>query len=332
MTTYTDYISRTDASTYLLPDEMSKEIIEALPTTSACMKMMKQLPPLNAKTLKIPMINAFPTAYWVDEVAASMGATNTKQTTDMSWSGVTMYVEEAAVIVPVPESVIEDMASQNFDLWGMVKPRLVEALGKLVDQAILYDSGGDYAPAAWPDGIVTQAIANSNSIDVSASVGSGLDFADMAGAILADNGLYSLVEQDGYLVNGAMASISMMGKLRGLRASDGQFLFMQDMKESNAYRVGGVPISFPNNGAFLPATSLMVAGDWSQAVYGIRRDITWKVATEATIHNSSGTPIYNLFQNDMVALRMTMRMGWALPNPKNQINSTTQFPFAVLVP
>lgn len=332
MTTYTDYISRVDASAYLLPDEMSKEIIEALPTKSACLPMMKQLPPLNAKTLKIPMMNAFPTAYWVDEVAASLGATNTKQTTDMSWSGVTMYVEEAAVIVPVPESVIEDMASQNFDLWSMVKPRLVEALGKLIDQAILYDDAGTYAPAAWPDGIVTQAIAKSNYIDVSDSVGSGLTFSDMAGAILADNGLYSLVEQDGFLVNGAMAAISMMGKLRGLRASDGQFLFMQDMKEANAYRVGGVPLTFPNNGAFLPATSLMVAGDWSQAIYGIRRDITWKVATEASIHNSAGTLMYNLFQNDMVALRVTMRMGWALPNPINKINGSDQFPFAVLKP
>ena len=332
MVTYTDYVSRTDASGYLLPDEYSKQIIEALPTQSFCMRMMKQLPPLNNKTLKIPMINAFPTAYWVDEVAAGLGATNTKQTTDMSWSGVTMTVEEAAVIVPVPESVIEDMASQNFDLWGMIKPRLVEALGKLIDAAILYDNAGDLAPAAWPDGIVTQATTNSNKIDLSSDVGSGKTFPDMADAILGDNGLFSLVEQDGYLVNGAMAAISMMGKLRGVRASDGQFLFMSDMKSANDYRVGGVPMTIPNNGAFDPAKALLLVGDFSQAVYGIRRDITWKIATEATIHNSSGAVIYNLFQNDMVALRMTMRMGWVLPNPKNMINSTTQFPFAVLVP
>ena len=91
-------------------------------------------------------------------------------------------------------------------------------------------------------------------------------------------------------------------------------------------------MTIPNNGAFDPAKALLLVGDFSQAVYGIRRDITWKIATEATIHNSSGAVIYNLFQNDMVALRMTMRMGWVLPNPKNMINSTTQFPFAVLVP
>lgn len=331
-TGYDDYISRTDGSAYLLQDEYSKEIIEALPTQSFCLKMMRGLPTLNAKTLKIPMANSFPTAYFVDEVAGARGAANIKKTTDMSWSGVTLYVEEAAVIVPVPESVIEDMASANFDLWGMVKPRLVEALGKLIDAAILFDSAGSLAPAAWPDGIVTQAIAASNAVDVSSDVGAGKTFEDIAGAIVADNGLLSLVEQDGFICNGAMGAISMMGKLRGLRDANGQFLFMNDMKAPNDYRIAGIPMTFPNNGAFNPATALLVVGDWSQAVYGIRRDITWKLATEASITAADGTLVYNLFQDDMVALRVTMRMGWVLPNPKNMVNSSTQFPFAVLKP
>ncbi len=332
MSDYDSYISRTDASTYLLPDQQSKEIIEALPTSSFCLRMMKRLPPVNAATYKIPMINAFPTAYFVSEVAAARGATNTKKVTDMGWSGVTMYMEEIAVIVPVPESVIADMAAQNFDLWGMVKPRLVEAAGVLIDQAILYDNAGDIAPTNWPDGIVTQAAAKSNSIDVSSQIGADLTFKDMYDGILADNGMFSLVEQDGYLVNGSLAAISMKGKLRGLRSSEGVPIFTTDMKQANSYLLDGAPLVFPNNGALDPTKSLMISGDWSQAVYGIRQDITWKIATEASIHDSSGTLVYNLFQDDMVALRMTMRMGWQLPNPKNKVNSSTQFPFATLVP
>jgi len=332
MVTYSDYISRTDASTYLLPDQYSKEIIEALPTKSFCLEKMKRLPPINAATYKIPMMNAFPSAYFVSEVAGSRSSSYTKQTTDMSWSGVTMYIEEIAVVVPVPDSVIADMASQNFDLWGMVKPRLIEAAGKLIDQAILYDNSGDIAPANWPDGIVTQCATKSNTIDVSAQIGAGLTFADMYDGILADNGLFSLVEQDGYLVNGALAAISMKGKLRGLRTSEGAPIFTNDMKQANRYLLDGAPLDFPNNGAFDATKSLLVVGDWSPAVYGIRQDITWKVATEASIHDNAGALVYNLFQDDMVALRMTMRLGWALPNPINAINSSTQFPFAALVP
>ena len=332
MSDYDSYISRTDASTYLLPDQMSKEIIEALPTQSFCLGKMKRLPPINAATYKIPMMNAFPSAYFVGEVAGAHGAANAKKATDMAWSGVTMYIEEIAVIVPVPESVIADMAAQNFDLWGMVRPRLVEAAGALIDRAILYDNAGSIAPANWPDGIVTQAAAKSNKIDVSSDVGAGKTFADYYDAILGDNGMFSLVEQDGYLVNGSLAAISMKGKLRGLRSSEGIPIFTNDMKQANRYLLDGAPLDFPNNGAFDPATSLMVAGDWSQAVYGIRQDISWKVATEASIHDNTGALVYNLFQDDMVALRMTMRLGWALPNPKNLVNSTTQFPFATLVP
>lgn len=332
MGNYDQYISRSDASSYLLPDQMSREIIEALPTNSFCLAKMKRLPPINANTYKIPMMNAFPTAYFTTEVAGSRSAANTKKTTDMSWSGVTMYIEEIAVIVPVPESVVADMAAQNYDLWGMIKPRLVEAAGKLIDQAILYDNSGDIAPANWPDGIVTQCGTQSNTIDMSSQVGFELAFQDLYDGILGDNGLFALVEQDGFIVNGALAAISMKGKLRALRTADGAPIFSTDMRQANRYMLDGAPLDFPNNGAFDPTKSLLVVGDWSQAVYGIRQDITWKIATEASIHDNTGTLVYNLFQDDMVALRMTMRMGWALPNPPNQVNSTTQFPFAALVP
>jgi len=329
---YDQYISRTDASSYLLPDQYSKEIIQALPTSSFCLRMMRKLPNMNAKTYKIPVLNSFAAAYFVGEVAGSRDGTNTKKTTDLSWTGVDLTAEELAVIVPVPESVLQDMASGGYDLWGEVKPRLLEAIGAKIDSAILFDNSGSIAPSSWPDGIVTQAISASNYIDESDSVGDGKTFPDMADAILANGGLFSLVEQDGFIVNGAMGAISMMGKLRGLRASDGQFLFMNDMKQPNDYRLAGVPLTFPNNGAFNASTASLVVGDWSQAVYAIRQDITFKIATEASIHDASGNLVYNLFQDDMVALRVTMRMGWALPNPKNLVNGSTQFPFAVLKP
>lgn len=331
MGTYSSYISRTDVSSYLLPDQYSKEIIQAMPTQSFALKMMKRLPNMSAKTYKIPVLNAFASAYFVGEVAGSRGETNTKQTTDLAWTGVTLTAEEIACIVPVPESVLEDMTSGGYDLWGEVKPRILEAIGRAVDAAILY---GTNKPTAWPDGIVTQATAKSNTIQQGAF---GTDLYDDILSVSEDGktvGLFGKVEEDGYIVNGALADVSMMGKLRGMRTQDGIPVFQSDMKESNAYRIAGVPLTFPNNGAFDASSSLMIAGDWSQAVYAVRKDITFKIATEAAIHDASGNLVYNLFQDDMVALRMTFRMGWALPNPKNLMNQTdgTRFPFAVLTP
>ena len=41
--------------------------------------------------------------------------------------------------------------------------------------------------------------------------------------------------------------------------------------------------------------------------------------------------VYNLAQQDMVALRVVMRMGWALPNPATRLNAgRSKVPFAFL--
>ena len=82
------------------------------------------------------------------------------------------------------------------------------------------------------------------------------------------------------------------------------------------------------------ATALMVAGAWNKAVYCIRQDMTFDIATEAALFDSSGALQYSLFQQDMVALRCVMRLGWQIPNPINRIkkSAAAQYPFSVLVP
>jgi hypothetical protein len=65
----------------------------------------------------------------------------------------------------------------------------------------------------------------------------------------------------------------------------------------------------------------------------MRQDITYKVLDQAVIQDGAGNIVYNLAQQDMVALRAVMRLGFALPNPINAIETTaaSRFPFAVLV-
>ena len=76
------------------------------------------------------------------------------------------------------------------------------------------------------------------------------------------------------------------------------------------------------------------AGDFDQAVYDIRSDVDYKVLTEAVIQDpSTGEILYNLAQEDMVALRVTFRMGYAIPNPVTALDGTeTRYPFAALIP
>ena len=143
-----------------------------------------------------------------------------------------------------------------------------------------------------------------------------------------------LVEADGYAVNGVVAHPSVKGLLRNLRDADGNPIFKTSMQDATRYELDGAPLYFPTDGSMVAASALMFVGDWTQLVYSIRTDISYKVLDQAVIQDNAGTIIYNLAQQDMVALRAVMRLGFALPNPINAMNATaaTRCAFAALVP
>lgn len=126
----------------------------------------------------------------------------------------------------------------------------------------------------------------------------------------------------------------MRAKLRGLKDKSDRPLFLSSMQNAGNYSLDGSAIQFPRNGAFDKSQALMISGDFSQLVYSIRQDITFKLFTEGVVQNTDGTIAYNLMQNDMVALRAVMRLGWEIPNPVNAMakEKAKRFPFAVLTP
>ena len=134
------------------------------------------------------------------------------------------------------------------------------------------------------------------------------------------------------MVNGHIGAMGLRGRLRGLRDANGQPIFTRSMQDSNRYDLDGSPIYFPRNGALEGAGDLLISGDFTNLVYAIRQDLTFKVLTEAVIQDpATGEIVYNLAQQDMVALRCVMRLGWQVPNPLNSVNGTeSRFPFAVL--
>jgi HK97 family phage major capsid protein len=151
---------------------------------------------------------------------------------------------------------------------------------------------------------------------------------------MAPGGVLSKIELDGYMATGHLAHMSMRGNLRGLRDLQGQPLFTRTMQEGTAFALDGDPILFDELGSFAATAALMFSGDWRQLVYSIRQDITYKVLTEAVIQDGAGAIVYNLAQQDMVALRVVMRLGWQLPNPMTRLNPTaaTRYPFSILLP
>lgn len=302
----------------LIPEPVTREIMQGAIAESAVLRMGRRLANMSSKTQTINVLDALPSAYFVNGEATDSGAGDAwKQTTKMAWDKKKIYAEEIAVIVPIPEAVLDD---SDYDIWGEVRPRLTEAFGKVIDAAILF---GTNKPSTWRNGVVPSAISAGNGVPVGTSV-----FDD----IMGENGLIAKVELDGFNPNGVMSAIQMRGKLRGLKDTTGQPIFKSDMQGATRYGLDGMDMYFPMNGAFDPTQAQMIVGDWSQLVYAIRQDMTFKIFTEGVIQDPSTKAItYNLMQNDMVALRAVMRLGWEIANPINAYNAdiTNPFPFSV---
>lgn len=302
----------------LIPEPVTREIMQGAIAESAVLRMGRRLANMSSKTQTINVLDALPSAYFVNGEATDNGAGEAfKQTTKMAWDKKKLYAEEIAVIVPIPEAALDDA---DYDIWGEVKPRLTEAFGKVIDAAILF---GTNKPGTWREGVVPSAISAGNGVPISSDI-----YADVMG----DGGLISKVELDGFNPNGVMSAIQMRGKLRGLRDTSGQPIFKTDMQGATRYGLDGMDMYFPMNGAFDPAQAQMIVGDWSQLVYAIRQDMTFKIFTEGVIQDPTTKAItYNLMQNDMVALRAVMRLGWEIANPINAYNvdKANPFPFSV---
>ena len=305
-------IDRTGAES-LIPETRAREIIQGTIARSAVLSQGRKLPNLSSKTHKMSVLDMLPIAYFVN------GDTGNKKTTNMKWDKKVITAEEIAVIVPIPEAVLDD---SEYDIWAEVRPRVEEAFGKVIDGAVLF---GVNAPSTWRDDIVTTA-TNATSV---VTLGSSDSLYDK---IMGEGGVIAKVEESGFFVTGHMADISMRAKLRGLKDSTGNPIFKSDMQESTRYSLYGSVMTFPNNGSFDKSKALMISGDFSQLVYAIRQDITFKLFTEGVVQNTDGTIAYNLMQQDMVALRAVMRLGWEIPNPINSLKTdkTKRCPFAIL--
>ena len=298
----------------LIREQVAPAILQDAPKESIVMKLGKKLPNMSSKTTRIRVTDLLPMAYWVD------GDTGMKQTSEMAWDNVYLTAGELAVIVPIPEAVLDDA---EFDIIGEIKPRVMEAIGQKVDSAIIFDKN---RPKEWQNGIVTMARIAGNNVSPA-----GKDIFDL---IMGEGGVLNKIEEDGYVHNGAIASTGMKAKLRGLKGTDGHPIFTTSMQGATSYGLDGAPLEFPDNGAFDKSIAQLIVGDFSKLVYSIRQDITFKLLTEGVIQDPSTKEIvYNLAQQDMVALRVVFRIGWAMPNPATRIDGDrTGCPFAYLEP
>lgn len=306
---YDSIITAEDAKVLQPSEEIVDGIIEGVRQGSAILPLMTKLRNMTSSEATMNVLDALPMAYFVDE-----GVNNgRKQTTKVAWKGKKIKAEEIAVIIPMKKNVFSD---SKYDLWGQVKPLVIESAYKLIDDAIIT---GLNKPQEWRDGLIPSAEVAGNYVTLEANE----DFSKNTYKRISQ--AMTMVELDGYDPNALVGGVSLKSVFReGLLDTTGQPL-------SATSEIMQMPRVYVKNGAFELPNELLV-GDFTQAVYSIREDMKFEVFETGSISDADGKIIYNLLQDDMIALRFTFRMGWEVANPTNITNSNnnTRFPFAII--
>ncbi len=266
-----------NTSTISLPSEVSSEIIQKTQEQSAVMSLARQIA-LPGLGVTIPVITGDPTAEWV-------GETNAKPVDRGTMTTKLMTPYTLAVIVPFSNQFRNNIPS----LYDALVQRLPLALAKRFDATVF---GGVSAPGSNFD---TFAACTAQEIGTDA----------YAGLVAADA---DIAENDG-IMNGI--ALAPQGKAVLLSAKDGNGrpLFINNVAEGAVPMILGAP-TYQSKGAYVSGSpsTVGVAGDWTQAVYGTVDGVQISIADQATL--TDGGETINLFQQNMFAVRAEIEIGF----------------------
>lgn len=280
----------TNRSNITLPAEVSGEVLAKTQQTSAIMRLARQIA-LPGRGVQIPVITSDPVAGWVDETGA-------KPVSNPGLSSKLMQPYKLAVIVPFSEEFFRDANA----LYDEIIARLPNAFGAQFDGTVIgaLDAPGEnfdtFANATAQSLIATENHSTYDGLvnaytDISANGGHLNAFA-MSPAGLGI--LIAAVDTTGRPLFVPSAASGEIGRLLGAQVIENRGLY-----KAGEAGVGTAPGT--------PAI-VGVAGDWSRAVFGTVEGIKMKLLDQATL--VSGTTTINLAQNDMVAVRAEIELGF----------------------
>lgn len=272
----------TNRTNISLPAEVSAEIIAKVQEESAIMRLAKPIN-LPGRGLTIPVIAGDPEASWVDE-------TNAKPVSNPTLSQKNMKGYTLAVIVPFSNQFKRDAQA----LYAEIVSRLPKVLGNKFDATIFHGT----APGTGFD-VLTGCTAETIS-------GTGKSF------------YKALVNSDvaiaaaGYAVNGYAMSPQARGEMLLAEDNNKRPLFVNNVAEGGIPRLLGQPVYYTRGvygaGDTNDPDVLGVAGDWTQARYGIVQGVDVSISDQATLTISNSQ--VNLWERNMFAIRAEIEVGF----------------------
>lgn len=290
----TNYLK--DNLTGFVPTVISDEIIGMTVRGSSVLRLSK-VEVMESDNKRFSVMAKGVGAYWTEE--ASRIKTSTAE-----WTFPELSAKKIAVIIPVTKEKLNDT---TINVFGELRKYIAEAFYKAIDSACIF--GVD---SPFTDSIYGVANASGQKVEIGTNAKLDLDISDVMAA----------VEAAGFDVDGFVAGLDFKNQLRKLRDADGNQLYVDGINRKTLY---SLPIEFNRAESWDSTKALAIAGEWQYSVVGIRDQIQYEISSDATLQTvtmADGKAL-SLFENDMVALKATMRLGF-LPVQKNA--------FALLVP
>lgn len=269
-----------NGASVLVPQEIAGPILQKAQDTSAVMRLARSVP-LSETGGAIPVVAGDIEADWVDEGAAKHVATP-------ELDPVLVTPKKVAAILPFSEE-----AGRNLPfLFAELQNQGASALARAFDLAAL--EGKKTVNPAQNGPFTSYVGQTTKSVEIgTATQAQGGFFGDIAAA---DR---SVSEASDFSANGAVLDVSLRSQLRGNFDSTGR----------------PVDIGLPFQTEFAKITKYIAAdagfiGDWTQAVYGVARNVTVRLSNQATL--KVGTDVLPLWQHNMVGLLVEATFGFAV--------------------
>ncbi|WP_251135901.1 phage major capsid protein [Exiguobacterium sp. s138] len=295
-----DNVLMSDAMTGNVPKQYAVETIGDVVAQSAVMQQA-EFEEMTTLEKEFTYLADGVGAYWVDEGERI-------QTSKPTWLKATLRAKKIAVILPVTKEFLRYNVPTFFD---MMRPKIAEAFYTKFDQAALFGTNSPYAAG---QNILAAAVAADNDVPLD----------DSAPLYPQLNGLLGLVEDNEIDPDGIVTVRSLKQKFRGELDAAGRPIFTKG-DGTAPDDILGLPLSYVNGKSFDKTKAVAMTGDWNMARFGIPQEMEYDISTQATIStvvDENNVPI-NLWERDMVALRVTMYVGFMVL--KNEA-------FAVLTP
>lgn len=296
-------ISRAEVAT-LIQEAYNNTLLDAAVQGST---MLQAFPAINmgTKVTHLPVLATLPEAGWVT------GDTGVKPQSKATWQDQTLIAEEIAVIIPVPENVIDDASVAILENVAQLGG---QAIGKALDQAIGF---GINKPASWTSpALLAAAVSAGQTFE---NVSGTANESDLVGAT---NKAAEAVALAGWAPDTLLSALSLRYKVANLRDSLGQLVF-----RDNSFN--GFATFFNRNGAWDSTSADALIVDSSRVRIGMRQDITVKFLDQATL--GTGEDQINLAERDMVALRLKARFAYVLGKGATSMGAA-KTPVAAVVP